>query len=194
MLLRSRELSDGTREIVIPLASDTAFFQLLQTALQTLNAHLHFVRADFIAALDALTRSISRSARPQSSSPGFRPYSAAADPTSVQSPVSPFSPSFLSGGIGSGNGSDLYAWREIFQLYVEAEVFESLSERNRGERSVEDSEERMALFAERVTGRGFRDARKLKSKESKKALETFLELNVLVLNLKKVRGFFSTLL
>ena len=71
-------------------------------------------------------------------------------------------------------------------MYVEAEVFESLSERDRGERDIVETERRLALFAEQVTGRGLSDTRKLKLKESRDALETFLQLNVLILNLKKV--------
>ncbi len=52
--------------------------------------------------------------------------------------------------------SDLYAWREIFQLYVESEVFESMSERDRGERDLAETERRLSNFAERVTNRGLR--------------------------------------
>jgi hypothetical protein len=69
---------------------------------------------------------------------------------------------------------------------VEAEVFESVSEASRGERSVDESEHRLKLFAERVTQRGLGDGRKLKLKQSRAALETFLELNVFILNIKKV--------
>lgn len=81
--------------------------------------------------------------------------------------------------------SDLYSWREIFQLYIETEVFESVHELDRGERSLEESENRLKLFAERVTSRGLGDERKLKSKASRDALETFLALNVFILNIKK---------
>jgi len=81
--------------------------------------------------------------------------------------------------------SDLYAWREIFQLYVESEVFESMSERDRGERDLAETERRLSNFAERVTNRGLGDSRTLKLKESREALEKFLQLNVLILNLKK---------
>lgn len=80
----------------------------------------------------------------------------------------------------------MYSWREIFQLYVEAEVFESVSEASRGEWSVEESEQRLKLFAERVTRRGLGDGRHLKMKHSRAALETFLELNLFILNIKKV--------
>jgi hypothetical protein len=80
----------------------------------------------------------------------------------------------------------LYSWREIFQLYIEAEVFENASEVNRGERTVEEVEQRLKLFAERVTRRGLGDERELKLRQSRTALETFLELNMFILDVKKV--------
>lgn len=61
-----------------------------------------------------------------------------------------------------------------------------MSERDRGERDIMETEKRLATFAERVTGRGLSDSRQLKLRESRNALEKFLELNVLILNLKKV--------
>jgi hypothetical protein len=76
------------------------------------------------------------------------------------------------------------------QLYIEAEVFENVHEIQRGERSVEESEHRLELFAERVTQRGLGDQRKLKKMKSRDALETFLELNVFILNIKKARWLF----
>ena len=167
------------------MASDSAFFELLHAALQSLAAHLYNVRSNFISNLEALARSVSRTARPQSEvSRTFQPSSSFTDPATVSAPlISPFSSSFIPGGKSK---SDLYAWRDIFQLYIEAEVFEGMSERERGERDIVEAERRLALFAERVTGRGLSDTRKLKLKESRDALETFLELNVLILNLKKV--------
>lgn len=53
---------------------------------------------------------------------------------------------------------------------------------------MEESENRLKLFAERVTQRGLGDGRKLKLKTSRDALETFLELNLFILNIKKVRS------
>lgn len=182
---RLRLSEDGTREIVIPLQSDTAFFQLLYTALQSLSAHLLVIRSNFTGNLEELSRTISHTARPVSSaSRSFVPSSSLSDPQSIATPLlSPFSSSIVPGG---RNKSDLYAWREIFQLYVESAVFEGMSERDRGERDILETEKRLATFAERVTGRGLSDSRQLKLRESRNALEKFLELNVLILNLKKV--------
>ena len=65
-----------------------------------------------------------------------------------------------------------------------------MCEKDRGERDIIETEKRLALFAEQVTGRGLSDNRRLKLKESRDALETFLQLNVLILNLKKVNFSF----
>lgn len=84
--------------------------------------------------------------------------------------------------------NDLYAWREIFQIYLEAEVFERVGEVGRGERSVEECERQLQLFAQRVTRTGIPGGRRqFKLKQSVQALETFLSLNLFILNIKKVR-------
>lgn len=71
-------------------------------------------------------------------------------------------------------------------MYVESEVFERVGERARGERTVADAEVRLKAFAERVTGAGLGDRRTLKLRESRAALDRFLRLNLLLLDLKKV--------
>ncbi|KAJ7198829.1 hypothetical protein GGX14DRAFT_665350 [Mycena pura] len=162
-------------EMVIPLESDSAFFQLLSATLQALSEHLVSIRAQFVLTLAELTRAVSQSARPVSSSSGrgFLVYSP------LRSDA---------GGVrvdAVSRKSDLYAWREIIQLYVQAEVFESVSERNRGERSVDDAEFRLKQFVERVGAHGLGDKRKLKLSQSRQALESFLELNLFILNVKK---------
>ncbi|KAJ7489598.1 SPX domain-containing protein [Mycena latifolia] len=161
-------------ELVIPLASDSAFFQLLATTLQALADHLLAIHEQFVETLADLTKVVSASARPVSStSVGFKAHSP------LKSDA---------GGVrvdASSRKSDLYSWREIFQLYVEAEVFESVSERTRGERTIEEAETRLKQFAERVTTRGLGSGRKLKLEQSRKALESFLELNLFILNVKK---------
>ncbi|KAJ6475732.1 hypothetical protein C8R47DRAFT_1142306 [Mycena vitilis] len=161
-------------EIVIPLVSDSAFFELLYTALQALSDHLLTIHDQFLGTLADLTKSVSDSARPVSStSPGFKVLSGLKTDA---------------GGVrvdASNKKSDLSSWREIFTLYVEAEIFESISEHDRGERTIEDSEARLKHFAERVTVRGLGDGRKLKLAQSRKALESFLQLNLFILNVKK---------
>jgi hypothetical protein len=166
---------DNNKELIIPLFSDTAFFQLLSTALQSFSAYLLSVHSDFITILQDLSRNVSQSARPASSSSSFHPHSASSNPAAIT-----VSSSFFA----SGDKSDLYSWRELFQLYLEAEVFESVNEVDRGERSVEDSETRLRAFLERVMTRGL--AKKLKVKQSRIAFDRFLGLNIFILNVKKV--------
>ncbi|KAG5653773.1 hypothetical protein H0H81_010614 [Sphagnurus paluster] len=163
----------GMNEVVIPLAADMLFFQTLSTAINDLSAHLVTVQSDFVNTLHTLSRTISDSARPTSSTrSNFRTHSGlTSKPWSVSN--------------ATKTKSDLYSWREIFQLYIEAEVFESVHELDRGERSLEESETRLKLFAERISARGLGDERKLKNKASREALETFLELNIFILNIKK---------
>ncbi|KAF7324866.1 hypothetical protein MKEN_00528700 [Mycena kentingensis (nom. inval.)] len=159
--------------MVIPLVSDSAFFQLLATTLHGLSDHLLTIRAQFVLTLTELTKTVSDSARPSSSGSGFKVHSALrADAGGVRVDA-------------SSRKSDLYSWREIFQIYVEAEIFESVSERHHGERSIDDAEARLKLFVERVTARGLGDGRKLKLPQSRKALESFLQLNLFILNVKK---------
>jgi len=71
---------------------------------------------------------------------------------------------------------------------MEAEVFESMRERDRGERSVEECERRLGLFVDRVTRReqGHGHKEWMKSKQSRYALGRFLQMNALILDIKKV--------
>lgn len=72
-------------------------------------------------------------------------------------------------------------------MYIDAEVFESQSEESRGERAIEDAEERLAKFMQQLSERGFSDGSRLKLQRSKQGMRKFLELNASVLNLFKVR-------
>lgn len=161
------------REVVIPLSSDTAFFQVLSKALQSVSDHLLVAQSTFTHTLGELSRNVSLTARPLSSTSSFRPHSSSTHPASIKAKT-----------FGIGAKSDLYSWRELFQLYVDSEVFENVSEVHRGERSIEDSEARLQAFTDRVTKRGL--AKKLKLKQSHAALEMFMDLNIFILNVKKV--------
>ena len=135
---------------MISLPSDSAFFDVLMHTSQSLSTHLADVQKGFMGSLEELAKHISASARPMSSvAPGgFEAYSRAANPAavSVRTPSTAL--------VGRAR-SDLYSWRELFQLYVDTEVFESHSERTRGERSIEDTEERLSLFLQRLEQAGF---------------------------------------
>lgn len=78
-------------------------------------------------------------------------------------------------------------WRQLLNLYIDVEVFESLSERNRGERSLEEVEMRMSRFLERVEKS---DLLRGKSKKSRIEVDAFLSLNRKVLDLKRVSSLF----
>ncbi|KAF9069392.1 SPX domain-containing protein [Rhodocollybia butyracea] len=168
--------TQGTpREVIIPLVKDSAFFELLSTAIDSLSTRLSSLSADFTETLETVSRKISDSARPVSARKNkFKPHSALSHPGTIR----------LSSK--TNNASDLSSWREIFQLYIDTEVFESLHEAHAGEQSIEESEKRLKLFAERVSSRGLGDKRKLKLKQSHEALQSFLELNMFILNVKKL--------
>ncbi|KAI0688629.1 hypothetical protein BC835DRAFT_1284270 [Cytidiella melzeri] len=169
-------------EVIIPLPSDTAFFRLLMQALQALSTQLGAVGDDFIRNLHELSRSIASTARPMSATShtftGYSPYGT--NPAFVRvPPTRPIIP------LLSGAKSDLYHWREIFQMYIDLEVFENHRERSRGERSVEDAEQRLETFKQRLAARGFVGGRTLRMKQSREAMEKFVRLNTFILDLKK---------
>ncbi|KAF7977535.1 hypothetical protein HWV62_3308 [Athelia sp. TMB] len=163
---------EGMREVVIPLSSDTAFFQSLSKALQSVSDHLLVAQSTFTRTLSELSHNVSLTARPVSSTSSFHPHSSSTHPASIKAKT-----------FGIRAKSDLYFWRELFQLYVDSEVFENVSEVHRGERSIEDSETRLQAFTDRVTKREL--AKKLKLKQSHAALEMFMDLNIFILNVKR---------
>jgi hypothetical protein len=176
--------TDDKYGLVVPLPSDTAFFAHLANHLGSLGGHLDVVRSDFMLALDSLSKSISHHARPMSSSlsSSFKPYSRATHPSliDVQSTHSIFRPK---------KTSDLYLWREFFRLYLEAEIFEIIDYQHRSERSVEDAGKRLVRFLDTVHQSDVynESISKKKNSESKGDIETFIQLNTLILDLKKVR-------
>jgi hypothetical protein len=70
---------------------------------------------------------------------------------------------------------------------MEAAIFVSMCEQDRGERSVEECEQRLQRFTNQAIQRGLIAQGKFKLKQSRHALETFLRLNLFILNIKKVR-------
>lgn len=129
--------------------------------------------------LENLSKSISDSAVPMSRvDPSYRPFSVKDHPGTITVPStrSTFRPKL-------DDRSDLYLWRQLLGLYIDAEVFDSVAERNRGERSLEEAEVRMAKFLERVEKSSFLRG---KSKKAHAEVNAFLRLNRTVLDLKKV--------
>ncbi|KAG1847331.1 SPX domain-containing protein [Suillus subalutaceus] len=161
-LLLIQEVQPSTHDLIIPLQSDTAFFQLLNTALASLAEHLNTVHGGFTSTLQSLAYAISTTARPTSSSAprSFSAYSMAVSNAATLRPRS-----------GSRN-TDLYSWREIFQMYVEGEIFESFGER---------TQTRMKRFEARMQEK----RSKLKLAGSKDALDIFMRMNFFILDLKR---------
>lgn len=163
----STEPQHGPKEYIIPLPSDVAFFNLLTQALSSLSALHASQQVQFRQSVTALCALISDNVKPPSNPQPSR-HSILTSSTSSQ--------------------KDLYAWREIFTLWIEAQIFESNNERDRGERTVEAAERRLTAFAEEVVKRGLGDRRTLRGKESRKAWDEFLRLNVLLLDLKRFQA------
>ncbi|KAI0713987.1 hypothetical protein C8Q76DRAFT_844656 [Earliella scabrosa] len=171
----------SSRELIIPLASHTPFFRTLSDALHTLSANLVTNRAEFESTLHALTHAISAAARPSSSTSSYHAYSPfSSDPANIS-----ISSNALAISLAISSKSDLETWRQIFQLYVEADIFQGHQERFRGERDVQDAQARLAAFSANVQDRIASGALKLKLKQSRVALQTFMELNTFILDLRK---------
>ncbi|CAE7230668.1 unnamed protein product [Rhizoctonia solani] len=144
-------------EVVVPLTVDTAFHRVLAKALSSLAALQTRTQGRVSDQIFSLADTISSCSGP---------------PTRYRN-------------------SDLYAWREIFQLWVECQIYQGgATERERasGEgriRDVAEAEKRLGMFASEIVKRGLGDRRTLKSAKSRDALQTFLNLNVHILDLKK---------
>ncbi|TFL00702.1 SPX domain-containing protein [Pterulicium gracile] len=157
------EIEFEDQELVIPLLSDSAFYQLLYDAIQSLETYMNSIHADFTTTLHRLSSDIAQTARPS-------PSEQAAGVVSHLIPAK----------------SDLDTWRIIFSHYIDAEIFESVSERNRGERSIEDCEQRLQIFAGKVAAIHTDTGRKtFRLKQSRVALDAFMKANLMILYIKK---------
>lgn len=84
---------------------------------------------------------------------------------------------------GGYKTSDLYAWREIFEMYIEAKIFFSTDERDGGSRNSSVAQSQLQIFTDKLDGQG--SIRKLKRKESRLAVGQFVRINLnLLRNLK----------
>lgn len=167
--------SPEPREFIIPLQSDMAFFNVLTAALTSLSQFHAAQQAQFHADVEALCRSISESITPGDGVTVL--------PTPLNS--GPGTVTKYEYKSSTPSQKDLYAWRDIFALWVESEIFESSSERDRGERSVDEAERRLHAFAAEVVRRGLGDRRTIRGKKTRKAWDDFLKLNVRLLDLKR---------
>lgn len=77
--------------------------------------------------------------------------------------------------------SDIYAWREIFRIYVESGVFFSTNEASEKVRSADKAEEQLVAFSNKIQTLGL--TKSFKNKESSDLLEEFLKINAGLLRL-----------
>ncbi len=173
---------EAGKEILITLPSDVAFFDLLTEALTGLSA-LHLSQQElFKASVARLCKLISASIVPESGPKPMQTVNNAMHKVKIKRSLKEKAvPSIAT----EYTKSDLYAWREIFTLWIEAQIFESSAERDRGERTIDEAEKRLKAFAAEVVKRGLGDRRTLSRKESREAWAEFLRLNVLLLDLKR---------
>ncbi|KAK7202395.1 SPX domain-containing protein [Myxozyma melibiosi] len=75
--------------------------------------------------------------------------------------------------------NDLYVWREIFRLYLDAGVFFSSLEQDHGDRSVDRAKEQLLWFTNQVKAMNLE--KRFKMKESKEIFEGFWKLNISIL-------------
>lgn len=83
--------------------------------------------------------------------------------------------------------SDMYVWREIFQHYIESEIFYSTLERKAGNVDIELSKERLILFCKHINEMHLLD--KFKHKESIIAFTAFKNLNFNILQVSTYQSF-----
>ncbi|OAD06065.1 hypothetical protein MUCCIDRAFT_138363 [Mucor lusitanicus CBS 277.49] len=78
--------------------------------------------------------------------------------------------------------TDMYNWRKIFSIYMDAQIFQGNAESDRTFRSVERAKKQMTWFVEQLGKSNLLN--KLKSKESKSAFEQFVALNTELITMK----------
>ncbi|KAI8370410.1 SPX domain-containing protein [Radiomyces spectabilis] len=77
---------------------------------------------------------------------------------------------------------DMYTWREIFCIYIDAQIFQGQVEADRTMRSVEKSKAQLQWFMNQMQGKNLTS--KLKSKPSQSAFQQFLALNTELITMK----------
>ncbi|GAB5585647.1 hypothetical protein Unana1_00547 [Umbelopsis nana] len=82
--------------------------------------------------------------------------------------------------------SDLYTWREIFRIYMDAEVFQGSHELDRALRTADKSRKQMDWFTGELQRMNL--IPKIMSRESRRAYEQFLALNAELINIKQFQA------
>lgn len=75
--------------------------------------------------------------------------------------------------------TDLYRWRELFDIYLQAMVFFSTHERDRGTRDSKTAAKQLDWFQNEVVRRGIVESFKLPA--SRQALDRFVSINITLL-------------
>ncbi|CAO3593225.1 unnamed protein product [Absidia cylindrospora] len=78
--------------------------------------------------------------------------------------------------------SDMYVWRKIFSIYMDAQIFEGRLEADRSMHSVQKAKEQMSWFASQIQQENL--VSKLKNRTSKSALQQFMALNTELITMK----------
>ncbi|KAJ2964817.1 hypothetical protein NQZ79_g363 [Umbelopsis isabellina] len=82
--------------------------------------------------------------------------------------------------------SDLYAWRELFRIYMDAQVFQGAHEMDRALRTSQKSRKQMEWFTSELARTNL--INKISGKESKRAYEQFLALNAELINIRQFQA------
>lgn len=77
---------------------------------------------------------------------------------------------------------DMYNWRKIFAVYMDAQIFQGQAESDRTFRSVERAKKQIQWFLAQLAQNNLLN--KLKTKESKAAFESFMALNTELITMK----------
>ncbi|OAD73798.1 hypothetical protein PHYBLDRAFT_145270 [Phycomyces blakesleeanus NRRL 1555(-)] len=85
---------------------------------------------------------------------------------------------------------DMYTWRAIFNIYMDAQIFKGKIESDRTMRSVQKSKQQMTWFMNQIESK--RLATKLKSKSSKIAFEQFIGVNTALITMKHYQALNHT--
>ncbi|KAG7721143.1 hypothetical protein KL929_001404 [Ogataea haglerorum] len=95
------------------------------------------------------------------------------------------------GKVGSPNTrkNDMYVWREIFQMYIESEVFFSTRERSSGRVDVAVSRKRLSDFVDHVNET--KVLKRLRQRNSLAAFATFKEMNFLIIKVANYQAINS---
>ncbi|KAG7699477.1 hypothetical protein KL930_001891 [Ogataea haglerorum] len=95
------------------------------------------------------------------------------------------------GKVGSPNTrkNDMYVWREIFQMYIESEVFFSTRERSSGRVDVAVSRKRLSDFVAHVNET--KVLKRLRQRNSLAAFATFKEMNFLIIKVANYQAINS---